>query len=230
VHRIELQDRAHTGRGGDAEAALRAMAERFAAQGHGLRRPLRALLEELQVPAFLETQHDRHVLHLRGAAAGEAWFPGLLAREVAHAALADEGHPSHDPALLQASFAAARERSKALPFLSLVAAANHHVRDAYADDLAARVAPEELQAFLEHVARAAAVLEGSDAERAVECGYTAGTLARRATPAPAELQAALASLPDARRLADAFAGLHPDPEPADLEHALLRLVARLPGA
>lgn len=222
---VEVQDRASTGLGRKVEGQLAATLGRFAEAGFRVRRPVQATLELLGVPAFAETQFDRHVLHLHAGAAGEPWFPGLLAREVAHAALTDLGHPSHDPGLLQVGFAAAKERSKALPFLARVAALNHHVRDVYAEDLAAFVDPEALGPFLDHLAAQAASVGGPDG--AVEAGYAAGSLRRRGAPAPPALQEALRAAA-AEALAGAIAALHPDPEPEELERALAGLVALVP--
>lgn len=207
---------------------LRDALDAFAAAGHGVRRPVRAVVEQLALPAFTETQFDRHVLHLQAEAAAEPWLPGLLAREVAHMALTDSGHGSHDPALLMAGFDAAKQRSRELAFLAGVGMLNHHVRDLYADDLAHHVAPDALAPFLAHLAERAARFQGTHLEVAVEAGYAAATLVRRGQVAPPALAQRLAASPDARRLADALAGLHPRPEPADLERAVARLVALLP--
>lgn len=225
--RVAVQDHAATGRAPDVEVLLQGLVERFRAAVQAPRRPLRAVLSRLAVPGFTETQVEVHVLHLQGRAAGEPWFPGLLAREVAHAALSDLGHPSHDPALLHHSFEAAKRRSKDLGFLGLVGSLNHHVRDVYADDLAAKVEPAALEGFLEHLAALAAEPR-SPTEAAVEAGYAAGTLMRRGRPAPPALRALLEGSPEAGRLADAFAGLHPDPGEADLLRAVERLVALVP--
>lgn len=229
MQRVEVQDRASTGKAARVEAQLAAAVERFAEAGHGPRRPLRGVLEPLGVPGFTETQVELHVLHLDAAAAGAPWLPGLLARQVAHAALADLGHVSHDPVLLQESFAAARARSRDLSFLAAVGAFNHHVRDVYADDLAAFVDAESLGPFLDHLADAAARADGTAAEAAVEAGYAAGTLRRRGAPLPDALAARLRAMPEAARLAATFEGLAPDPEGEALERAVVEAVAALPG-
>jgi hypothetical protein len=223
----EVVDRARSGHAARTRTLLASAVDRFAERGQRVRRPVRAALEELGVPGFTETQIEAHVLHLQASAAPQPWFPGLLVRQVAHASLTDAGHASHDPGLLQASFAAAKQRSKALPFLGRIGALNHHVRDAYADDLAAFVDAESLGPFLDHLAVLAAQEQGPD--RAVEVAYAAGTLRRRGAPLPPALDAALDEA-GARSLAEGFAALHPDPEPEALEQALLALVAQVPEA
>ncbi|HEV8360877.1 MAG TPA: DUF5781 family protein [Candidatus Thermoplasmatota archaeon] len=228
MQRIEIEDRAGTGQRAQVEAAIAAAMGKLDAAGAGLRRPLRVVLERLLIPGFLETQNDRHVLHLQADAARAPWLPGLALRELAHAALADLGHPSHDPALLQAGFAAARDRSRDVRFLSVVGTLNHHVRDVYADDLAARADADAVQSFLEHLARGAAAM-GPGPHRAVTAGYAAATLLRRGGLAPEPLRLLLGQDVTARGLADQLAALPPDPEPADLEDALRKLVARLPA-
>lgn len=221
---LEVQDRAATGRGARVQAQLSAALELFAEAGHAARRPVRAVLEPLGVPGFAEARFDGHVLHLQAGASAEPWFPGLLAREVAHVALTDEAHPSHDPALLQTGFAAAKERSRDVRFLGAVGLLNHHVRDAYAEDLAAFVDAESLGPFLEHLAAAALALDAGAAEAAVERGHAAGALRRRGAPVPAGLPGQGA----AAILAGAFAALHPDPTLDELEAALERMVEALP--
>lgn len=219
---LRVQDRGSTGMGAKVEVQLDATLGRFAEAGHRVRRPVSAALEPLVVPGFAEPLFDRHMLHLQASAAREAWFPGLLAREVAHAALTDLGHVSHDPGLLQVAFEAAKHRSRALPFLGRVGALNHHVRDVYADDLAAFVDAEALGPFLDHLAALALSAEGAD--RAVEAGYAAGTLRRRGAPVPE----GLLDVPEARALAAGFEGLHAHPTADELEAALVALVAVVP--
>jgi hypothetical protein len=224
--RLELRDHAGTGLGAQAEEQLRralGLAERA---GHAPRRPVRAVLEAVGVPGFTETQVGAHVLHLRGADAAQPWFPGLLLREVCHAALADEGHASHDPALLQAGFAAARERGRGLAFLGAVGALNHHVRDVYAQDLAAQLDREATLAVLRHLAELALRSEGP--ARAVELGYAAGSLRRCGAALPHGLQDAVARGGDA--LAQGFAALPPEPDEEELLGALRGLVALVPEA
>jgi hypothetical protein len=228
VTRLEVVDRSGQGLERHVAAGLRDALERFQGAGKAPRRPVRAVLEDVGVTGFTETQVALHVVHLRAAAARAPWFPGLLLREVAHAALSDLGRASHDPGLLLESFGAARERSTQLRFLGLVGALNHHVRDVYADDLAASIEAPPLLAFLRHTAEAAARPGASAGEAAVEAGYALGTLVRRGAAVPRALQEAVEGNPTALRLADGFAALPPDPEEEDLVRAVVRLVGLLP--
>jgi hypothetical protein len=222
--RLEVRDHAHTGQGARVEAALRDALARAEAHGLAPRRPVRCVLEALGVPAFTETQVGLHVLHLRAADASAPWLPGLLLREVAHAALADLGHASHDPALLQEGFAAARERGRGVGFLAAVGALNHRVRDVYAEDAAERLDAPALHAFLAHEARLAARAEGST--RLVELGHARGALQRRGLAGADEVP----DEPGVAALAGGFAGLPRDPGEEELAQALVALVRQLPEA
>jgi hypothetical protein len=213
-----------------------AVEKRLRREGHRLRDGVQVVAVPITIMGASRVEGDRRVVLVSQWALRSEMLDGLIAHELSHILRTDEGHPSHDGALMDESLREARLRHRVpkdkVHHLHQVL---NHVQDVYADDIAMEVgvASRAGEFFLGWISGS---LDGGSsdrwdvASRGVSNSFALGNLERHGLIAPdAEhyrLEGEFARLHDLRRseaFRELFRDLPQDPDP----RTMLSIDARL---
>ena len=225
----------------DLKFAIRtweAVANRYAEGGVRLGKPVSLVIEPMPIMGATESTKDGHRLHVADHAVRSRMLDGLIAHEIGHMALAEQGHPSHRADVHRRLVAAVDLASRPRAFGGVVRGAMNHVQDVYADDLAIEVIGDDRASrFFSDWIRSSAT-EGpsrwATLGNLVSVAFALGNLARRGIP-PEDGMAARAQgfaaavgldglLP---RLVEGFRDLPKTDETEAVERAMARLLTDL---
>jgi len=157
----------------------------FAYEGHGRppRKPISIVIEPMPIMGATQSMADGHILHVALHATKGEMLQGLIAHEMGHMVLTEEGHPSHDPEIQDRAMSRlAVQGGLRRGFNRLASEAINHAQDIYADDLAIPlvVADRAYPFFAEWIRNAASSPPGpwEDVAAAITIGFALGNLER----------------------------------------------------